>query len=122
MDANPQADARVAELQPTDLLLTCVVVRGEVLYGLARMAPGRRRLDFEARAANLFSRVPCEPVPVPAGDIYARIKLDAERQGTPIDDNDLWIAATCLHLGARLVTSDTDFQRVKNLPVEDWTR
>ena len=122
MDANPRAEARVAQLRPSDLLVTCVIVRGEVLYGLERMAPGRRRQQFEASAASLFSRIPCEAVPAAAGAIYALIKRDAERQGTPIDDNDLWIAATCLRLGARLVTSDTDFQRIKNLPIEDWTR
>lgn len=122
MDAHPRAEARVAQLRPTDLLTTCVVVRGEVLYGLERMPPGRRRQDFEAKAGSLFGRIPCEPVPVAAGLIYARIKVDAERQGTPLDDNDLWIAATALHLGARLVTSDSDFQRIKNLPTEDWTR
>jgi len=122
MDEHPKAAARFSTLRSTDILLTCVIVRGEVLYGLKRMPQGRRRQDFEAKAANLFSMIACEPVPVAAGEIYARIKFETETQGTPLDDNDLWIAATCLHLAARLVASDTDFQRIKNLPTEDWTR
>ncbi|MBI1742605.1 hypothetical protein HYR54_06000 [Candidatus Acetothermia bacterium] len=36
--------------------------------------------------------------------------------------NDLWIAATTVSLGATLVTSDSDFQRIDGLKVEDWTR
>ncbi len=121
MDRHPKAVAHAAALRATDALVTCVVVRGEVLYGLERMPRGRRRQDFEAMATGLFRKIPCEPLPVAAADVYAQIKYEAERQGTPIDDNDLWIAATALLLGARLVTSDTDFHRIKNLPSEDWT-
>lgn len=122
MDEHPHVLARAWALEPTHILLTCVVVSGEVRFGLERMPEGRKRRHLEMKAANLFEWIPCEPVPVGAGRIYARIKLDAEREGTPIDDNDLWTAATCLHLGARLVTSDSDFQRIKNLQIEDWTR
>ncbi|TAJ77093.1 type II toxin-antitoxin system VapC family toxin, partial [bacterium] len=52
---------------------------------------------------------------------YAIIKSAAERQGTPLGENDLWIAATALSVGAVLVSMDSDFQRVNALKVEDWT-
>ena len=121
MDEHPRVLAHADALSPIHLLVTCAIVRGEVLFGLERMPEGRKRRHLEVKAANLFEWIPCEPIPVAAGDVYARIKHDAETQGTPLDDNDLWIAATCLHLGARLVTSDTDFHRIKSLPTEDWT-
>jgi predicted nuclease of predicted toxin-antitoxin system len=50
------------------------------------------------------------------------IKWDAERQGTPLDENDLWIAATARALEAIVVTIDSDFQRVSGLQTEDWTQ
>ena len=55
-------------------------------------------------------------------DYYARLKRAAEQQGTPLSDNDLWIAATALALDAVLVTSDSDFQRIAGLglQLEDW--
>lgn len=38
-----------------------------------------------------------------------------------MDENDLWIAATALVLGAVLVTRDSDFRNITGLSVENWT-
>jgi tRNA(fMet)-specific endonuclease VapC len=63
----------------------------------------------------------CEPIPEAVGEIYADIKCEAERKGTCLEENDLWIAATARARGAVLVSSDGDFRRVNGLDVEDWT-
>jgi predicted nucleic acid-binding protein len=39
-----------------------------------------------------------------------------------MDDNDLWIAATALHLGAILVSRDKMFAYVPGLQVVDWNQ
>jgi tRNA(fMet)-specific endonuclease VapC len=70
---------------------------------------------------SLFGQVMCLAVPEAAADQYAAIKRETERQGTPLDENDLWIAATAHALGAVAVTIDSDFQRVSGLQTEDWT-
>lgn len=54
-------------------------------------------------------------------DQYAILKRAAEMAGTPLDENDLWIAATARSLGAVLVTTDLDYARLSVLPLEDWT-
>ena len=36
-------------------------------------------------------------------------------QFLPLDENDLWIAATALALGTTLVTGDSDFQSIQEL-------
>ena len=122
MNEEARSAARAASIRPTDRVVTNTIVRGEILYGLARMPHGRRRRELEAKAANHFERLPCEGIAGAAADVYARIKLDCERNGTPLDENDLWIAAAALERGAVLVTSDTDFQRVSGLRTEDWTQ
>ena len=122
MERHPKVRARAASLSPTDRMVICTIVRGEVCYGLERMPQGRKRRDLEAKAMALFAALLCESIPEAAGDHYARIKRETERKGTPLDENDLWIAATARALGAVLVTSDSDFQRVSGLGVEDWTR
>lgn len=101
MEQHPQVLARFTSIAPSDRLIICTIVRGEIRYGLERMPQGRRRQHMETTAANLFAQVFCEDVPEAAADIYARIKRGAERKGTPLDENDLWIAATALVLGAR---------------------
>lgn len=62
-------------------------------------------------------------VPKEAADYYASLKKHAEQQGTPLSENDLWIAATAMAFNAILVTADSDFQQIAGfgLQVEDWT-
>jgi len=81
------------------------------------MPEGKRRRILEAKAANLFASTPSEPIAEMAADLYARVKRETERKGMPLDENDLWIAATAPWLGAILVTTDEDFQRIDGLVV-----
>lgn len=113
--------ARIASLAPEDRVVICTVVRGEVLYGIERMPRSKRQRDIQMKAMNLFAAIPCEHVSEAAADHYARLKREAERKGTPLDENDLWIAATASAIGATLVTTDSDFLRLSGLRLEDWT-
>jgi len=122
MRRNPQLRAHLTALQPADRAVICPITRGEVLYGLERLPQGRRRSGLEAEAAHWFAQFPCLPVPETAGDHYARIKREAEVNGTPLDENDLWLAAMATASAAVLVTSDTDFQKVTGLGAEDWSQ
>ena len=120
MREHPKAIARLASLSSDDRIVICTVVRGEILYGLVRLGEGRKRRALEEKAAKLFEAIPCDSVPSGAAGHYARITRVAERDGTPLDENDLWIAATALDSGATLAASDSDFRRVEGLQVEDW--
>jgi len=106
-----------------DYLFTCTIVRGEILFGIQRLPIGRRQQILEDQAINLFKELPCLAVPKEAADYYARMKKYAEQHGTPLSENDLWIAATAMALDAILVTADSDFQRIIGfgLRLEDWT-
>ena len=120
MKKDPKVLNKMASLSPTDRIVICTIVRGEVRYGLERMPEGKRKRLLEAKATNLFASTPCEPITEMAADLYARVKRETERKGMPLDENDLWIAATALSLGAILVTTDEDFQRIDGLIVENW--
>jgi len=56
-------------------------------------------------------------VPERAGDLYAAVKLARQQRGLPLDENDLWVAATALALGATLVSRDNDFGGIDGLAV-----
>lgn len=113
---------RFGVLAPEDRMVICTITRGEVLYGLERLPQGRRRRNLEAEAHHWFAQVICISVPETAADRYATIKWETEHKGTPLDENDLWIAATALAVEAILVTTDSDFERVSQLRTEDWTQ
>ena len=121
---DPKVDARLTSAQVNDDVFTCFIVKGEIRYGVERLPIGKRRTEIEQKANRLFSLLPCEPIPEEAGDYYGQLKYQAEQQGTPLGENDLWIAATALALDAVLVTSDSDFQRIVGLglQLENWTK
>ena len=123
MANHPQVKACLASVQVADYPFTCPIVRGEILFGVELLPVGRRRGSLENQAKNLFSGLICAPIPEKAGDFYALMKRQAQQRGTPLDECDLWIAATALAIDAILVTSDSDFQRVQGvlgLRLEDW--
>lgn len=116
-----RADAGMASwlssIGADDRVVICAIARGEILFGIERLAPGRRRTDLENKAASLFAVLPGEPIPPAAGDRYARVKISQQRRGLSLDENDLWIAATAMALGATLVSGDSDFQSIEELVV-----
>jgi len=102
-----RADARVAawfsSIAPDDRVVVCTITRGEILFGLEKLAPGRRRTELVGKATKLFAVLPCEPIPPAAGDRYASVKVSQQRRGLSPDENDLWIAASALAMDATLV-------------------
>ena len=97
--------------------MTCTIVRGEILFGIARLRSGRRRTELEQASEQFLSTLHCEPVPVRAGDFYAPVKLSRQQLGLALDENDLWIAATALAFDAALVSRDSDFAGIDGLTV-----
>jgi predicted nucleic acid-binding protein len=73
--------AWLSSVRPDDSVVICTIVRGEILFGLGRRAEGRRRADLETKAQKLLTLLPCEPIPLGAGDLYASVKLTQQRRG-----------------------------------------
>ena len=63
-------------------------------------------------------------VPLPYQNIvsaYAEIDDYSKRQGVPMGKNDVWIAATAHVTGARLLTTDRDFDHLRSAFLQrDW--
>lgn len=117
MRASPRIENWMARLDPRDRVVTCTIVRGEVLFGIARLPEGKRRAELEETGHQFLAALHCEPVPERAGDSYATVKLTRQQRGLALDENDLWIAATALALGATLVSRDGDFAGIDGLSV-----
>lgn len=52
-----------------------------------------------------------EAVATRYGSLFATLR----RAGTPVPTNDIWIASCALHVGAQLITFDSDFDRFPDL-------
>jgi tRNA(fMet)-specific endonuclease VapC len=48
--------------------------------------------------------------------LYASLKFQLKRQGTPIPINDVWIAALVIQHNGVLYTRDSDFDRLPQVP------
>jgi predicted nucleic acid-binding protein len=117
MRAAPRVENWMAGLDRSDRVVTCTIVRGEILFGISRLPEGRHRAELEQTGHQFLTAFPCEPVPERAGDLYAAIKLARQRRGLALDENDLWVAATALALNAALVSRDRDFDQIDGLSV-----
>jgi tRNA(fMet)-specific endonuclease VapC len=98
---------RLAETQ-TRYLPT--VALGELHYGVHRSArpdENLRLLERWLRVAVLLSVTPAT-----AGH-YGRLKDQLARAGTPIPENDLWIAAVALEHGLPVATRDAHLARCR---------
>jgi predicted nucleic acid-binding protein len=119
---NPAMLLRLQQVQVPDQVLTCSIVRGETLFGIQQLPSGRRRDALEQVAMPVLNSFNSVAVPSEAAEHYANIKLECQRAGKALDENDLWIAATASLLDATLITRDADFQYVPRLRTEDWTK
>lgn len=117
MRSDPRLEDWIAGLDQNDRVVTCTIVRGEILFGIARLPVGRRRSELEETGEQFLGAFRCESVPERAADFYADLKRTRQRRGLSLDENDLWIAATALALGARLVSRDSDFAGIPGLSV-----
>jgi len=100
-----------------DDLSISAVVAAELRYGAVRL--GSEKFSRQLEEWLSFQRI--APWPESATATYARIRYDLERQGTPIGNMDMLIAAHALADDAVLVTNNArEFQRVPGLKLENW--
>ena len=115
-------DALLKRLRRTVVSDVCVsvITKAELLFGV-EVSP--RRQQDEA-ALNAFLRyVEVLDFPDEAAPHYATIRTYLKARGWMIGANDLFIAAHARSLGLTLVTNNTsEFARVPNLAIENWTR
>ena len=113
----PQVLERFEELKPGEAVVS-VITWGELRYGAERSMHRERVVQSLDEFAAL---VPVEPLPKTAGEDYGDIRAALEYGGTPIGNNDLWIAAHARAAGLTLITNnEREFRRVQDLEVENW--
>jgi tRNA(fMet)-specific endonuclease VapC len=97
-----------------DLILLSPIVYGELLDGFR----GGRREKENRSILERFSTKPRTthvPITNSTAEWFAEIKQILKSKGRPIPINDVWIAASCMEHGARLLSFDAHFEAVDGL-------
>lgn len=95
-----------------------MITYGELFYGVYKSQHSKKNMGL---LQELISIIPPLPMPTEAGKHYGHIRSTLEKKGTPIGNNDTWIAAHALSLDVTLVTNNTkEFTRISHLKLENW--
>jgi tRNA(fMet)-specific endonuclease VapC len=106
------------KLEQFDTLFLPIVALGELLCGIRKSARAQENLAVLQnwlRTATLLSLTEA------TADNYATIKNELAQAGTPIPENDVWIAAHAMEHGLSLAARDEHFQRITGLTLLDWS-
>ena|ERR1700687_968534 len=114
----PRVRERLLKVPMADVGIS-VVTEAELRFGVARRpeATALKRVVEE-----FLLRVEVLPWRSESAEHYALIRAAREKEGSPMGNLDLMIAAQAVAAEMVLVTHDHVFQRVKGLKVEDWTK
>lgn len=110
--------------QQIETLFLPAVCEGEIRYGIARLAPGRRRDELSAAFRAFLdrgfrARVVAYDGACAAG--YAAVRIAREKAGRPVRTSDLMIAGTALAHGAMVATRNVpDFAECGIAVVNPW--
>lgn len=96
------------------------VTYGELCFGIENGDNSMREARW--KELDLFTqRLFIEPWDENAAKHYGSIRSLLKKQGTPIGNNDLLIAAHARSLNSVMVTNNVrEFQRVPDLTIENW--
>jgi tRNA(fMet)-specific endonuclease VapC len=109
----PRVRQRLVKVPMAQVAISAVT-EAELRFGVARRPEAAR---LETAVEEFLLRVDSLP-----WRNYARVRAALEREGKPMGNLDMMIAAHALAVQAVLVTSDRVFRRVKQLKIQDWSK
>ena len=105
---------------PPEEQFTSSITLGELIYAACRQTT-RAAVLLGQIDNTLLPNLPIPPFDETAARRYGQLRTQLERQGTPIGDAGVRIAAIALAGGFTMVTGNVrHFQRVPGLTVENW--
>lgn len=114
----PQSVLQRFERMQVGEVAMSIITYGELLYGAEKSQWAKQSIE---KLTELATLIPPLPLSFDVSKHYAHTRAFLEKKGTPIGNNDLWIASHALALNTILVTNNlSEFSRVKHLNVENW--
>ncbi len=104
-------------LQEADEIYLNPLVLGELFAGFARGSREKKNRDI-LREFLASPRVQVAVIDEETAERYTAIISYLWSKGTPIPTSDLWIAATAMQYGLKMITTDNHFRNVPQIIVE----
>ena len=93
------------------------IVLGEMYFGAEKSE--HKKANFE-KIDYLADYIQVLSADKETGKFYGKIKNQLKENGTPIPENDIWIAALSMQHNIALVTRDKHFNVVEKLKAVQW--
>ena len=100
----------------SEVYLSSIVI-GELFYG------AEYSVKVEQNIANIKQLIATYNILDIDNDtalVYGKIKADLRKKGTPIPENDIWIASSAIQHKLKLSTRDKHFLQISNLKILTW--
>ena len=118
---SPALAAKVQSV-PLQQQVMSAVTFAELTYGVQASAAAKRKQN-QSVLDSLVLHLAVLDWPQDAAKHYAEIRTDLKKRGAQLGAADLMIAAHARAMGAIVVTNNVkDFERVKGLEVENWSK
>ena len=113
----PSVLRHLQDRSPDDFGVSAITL-AELWFGAIKSSRPQRTRESVDAFLKPFEVLPFE---AEAAEKYAEIRLQLEKEGRPIGERDLLIAAIARARGLTVVTHNArEFSRVSGLRVEDW--
>ena len=86
-------------------------------YGSLYSSSSKKNFEVVERLARRYNILQIDEA---AARSYGSIKTVLRKKGTPIPENDIWIAALAQHHELIIVTRDKHFREVESVHIENW--
>lgn len=93
------------------------IVLGELYYGTFNSKKVKSNLEKIEQIREETEILNCD---FETAREYGRIKKELKDKGTPIPENDIWIAALSFQYNIKLACRDRHFEYIDNLKFEKW--
>lgn len=110
-------DSLRAIIERAPALFLPVICLGEYRYGISGSS---RREEITSSFETLLRSVSLVSIDADIADEYACLRRELRDAGTPIPENDVWIAAVTRHLQLPLVSRDAHFDRIRGVRRIGW--
>lgn len=107
----------VAKISEAKAIYVPSIVIGELYFGAEQ---SRLRLANLHRVEILAKSCIVLACDVKTAKYYGKLKAQLKAKGTPIPENDIWIASLALQHKLLLVTRDRHFKNISGISIVEW--